>query len=61
MRSWGSNKNLRLNINNGIILCEKHHVLFHREFGQKNNTEKQFKLFKQKEQKCIMASRQFSS
>ena len=32
----------RYDINNGITLCETHHKKFHHDYGNRNNTKKQF-------------------
>lgn len=48
LESYASNKELRLDVNNGICLCEKCHRLFHKEFGRTNNTKEQFEIFKSK-------------
>lgn len=45
LESYASNKELRFDMNNGITLCQKHHNLFHREYGKVNNTKQQFKKF----------------
>jgi len=41
---WAIDK--RFDVNNGITLCKDCHKEFHHIFGYKNNTEKQFILFK---------------
>ncbi len=45
LNSYSSNKKERINLNNGIVLCEKHHILFHQLWGYGNNTKKQFDNF----------------
>ena len=48
IESWNCNPNLRLNINNGITISVKLHKLFHKIYGNGNNTRLQFEEFKQK-------------
>lgn len=48
MANYSDNRELAIDINNGITLCEKHHILFHKIYGSRNNTEKQFRKFKKK-------------
>lgn len=38
-------KEIRLAINNGITLCDKCHIKFHRKYGYKNNTKEQLEEF----------------
>lgn len=38
---------LRANVSNGVCLCVKHHLLFHKMFGFKGNTREQFLTFKE--------------
>lgn len=38
-------KETRLDINNGITLCSKHHYEFHLKYSKENNTRKQFEEF----------------
>jgi 5-methylcytosine-specific restriction endonuclease McrA len=45
IESFLKNKELRLDINNGITLCKKCHRKFHNKYGIKNNNEKQFNEF----------------
>lgn len=39
--NYSENKELQLNIDNGICLCNTCHVSFHNKYGYKNNTKKQ--------------------
>lgn len=42
LESYSSNKDLSIDISNGICLCEDCHKNFHKLYGNKNNTRKQF-------------------
>lgn len=35
----------RFDVSNGVTLCEEHHKDFHKQYGRKNNTRKQFMEF----------------
>ncbi len=48
LESYNSNKELRLDLNNGICLCEKCHKEFHKLYGYGNNTKQQYIEFKEK-------------
>lgn len=45
LNSWDQYEEERLNLDNGITLCEACHKGFHSQFGYGNNTQKQFKEF----------------
>lgn len=45
LASYASNKDLRIDLDNGITLCRKCHIIFHKKYGYKNNTKEQFKEF----------------
>ncbi len=45
IENYSSNKNLRYEINNGFLFCSKHHVLFHKIYGQKDNNMSQINDF----------------
>ena len=39
--SWNINKNKRFSILNGLTLCKKHHIDFHKKYGYGNNLAEQ--------------------
>lgn len=43
--SYNKYKNLRVNVNNGVTLCEFCHMGFHREYGKGNNNLLQFAIY----------------
>lgn len=43
--SYKENPDLRVDISNGITLCEKDHLEFHKIYGRKNNTQEQLDEF----------------
>lgn len=45
IRNYSNNKSVRLDLENGITLCKDCHKEFHREFGIKNNNERQLGKF----------------
>jgi len=42
---WQDFVDQRVDINNGIVLCKKHHKLFHKMFGLKHTTRNMFEEF----------------
>ena len=48
LESWNSNRELRFEISNGIVLNKKIHKLFHILYGHGENTKKQFLEFKER-------------
>lgn len=48
--SWGSTKELRLDVDNGVTVCERHHKDFHSAYGWGNNTASQWDEFVSSEQ-----------
>lgn len=45
LESYHANKELRMNLDNGVCLCEDCHKKFHKKFGYRNNTKEQFNTF----------------
>ena len=45
LESWDNNKDLRYEINNGVVLLKKIHKDFHDQYGFGNNTKLQFEAF----------------
>ncbi len=45
LESYDINVELRLVVSNGITLCEKHHIEFHKKYGYGNNTTEQFEEY----------------
>lgn len=43
--NFRDNKNERLNVDNGITLCQECHINFHLKFGKRNNNKNQIKEF----------------
>lgn len=48
INNWRDYIDLRYDVDNGLTLCHKCHMLFHKEFGRRNNNNKQMDLFLQK-------------
>lgn len=44
--SWHANPGKRFDIGNGVSLCKKCHVNFHKAYGARNNTKEQFAEFR---------------
>ena len=53
IESYGTNKELRLFLENGICLCKKCHIEFHTEYGWGNNNRKQLEEFMYNKSKII--------
>ena len=45
IESYTPNKELRILVSNGILMCEKHHKEFHKEYGYGHNTREQLEEF----------------
>nr|DAG10284.1 MAG TPA: HNH endonuclease [Caudoviricetes sp.] len=45
LNAYHWDKKNRLNPDNAVVLCKKCHLTFHKIYGQKYNTEQQFKEF----------------
>ena len=45
IENYADNKELRIVVLNGILLCKNHHKKFHKEFGRRNNTREQLNEF----------------
>lgn len=46
--AWKTHKHLRYTVSNGITLCTKCHIMYHRLFGFKNSTRKKLSAFLRK-------------
>lgn len=46
--NYSEHKHLRTNVENGITLCEKCHISFHKEYGYRNNNLEQLTNFLEK-------------
>lgn len=46
LNSWNSYIDQRLDVNNGVAMCEYHHKEFHSMYGFGNNTKEQFEEYK---------------
>lgn len=44
--SYEANRDIALNVDNGVALCANCHEEFHKKYGYGNNTEEQYKEFK---------------
>lgn len=46
LRSFHNHTDLRYEISNGVTLCDRCHIEFHRRYGKENNTPEQFQEFR---------------
>ena len=53
IESYTPNKELRIIVSNGVLMCENHHKLFHKIYGNGYNTREQFEEFLKKTAKNI--------
>jgi hypothetical protein len=51
IQNYSNHKELRFNIDNGLLLCRYCHRKFHKEYGRKNNNISQLKEFLQNNEK----------
>jgi len=45
IQNYSTHKELRFDVENGIVFCEKCHKNFHKEYGNKDNTQEQINEF----------------
>jgi hypothetical protein len=49
LESWATNKELRYDPNNGVLLSKEAHLAFHKKYGNGKNTRAQFEKFAEEE------------
>jgi hypothetical protein len=54
--SWATNKNLRLDIRNGVTACKSCHDGFHKKYGYGGNTSAQWQEFTEEKKRLAMTA-----